>query len=155
MQKVALKLFDPYKGAIKKITTNSPVKSEFTSFSMGWPVIFIAKRGPWNFFEVWRGGGGENFCDIFFFCISPPYKCLWTVPYTIIHIQIPPTGYVGLILRNTAVATQVAVLLRVLWGYSDAPVTKGWEAVVHVVAAEYPHGTLNGTVTCSSHSGVV
>ena len=69
-----------------------------------------------------------------------------------IHIQVPPTGYVGLILCSTTVATQVAVLLRVLCGYSDATVTKGWAATAHAVAAEYPHSTLNGTVTCSSHS---
>ena len=31
-----------------------------------------------------------------------------------IHIQIPPTGYVGLILRSTPVASKVAVPLRVL-----------------------------------------
>ena len=42
--------------------------------------------------------------------------------------------------------------LRVLWGYSDATVTEGWEATTHAVAAEYPHGTLNSTATCSSHS---
>ena len=38
---------------------------------------------------------------------------------------------------------------RVLWGYSDATVTKGWEAeaTAHAVAAEYPHSTLNGTAT--------
>ena len=31
-----------------------------------------------------------------------------------IHMQIPPTGYVGLILRSPAVATPVPVSLRVL-----------------------------------------
>ena len=33
---------------------------------------------------------------------------------------------------------------------SDATLTKGWEATSH---AEYPHSTLNGTATYSSHSG--
>ena len=31
-----------------------------------------------------------------------------------LHIQIPLTSYVGLILRSTVVATQVAVPLRIL-----------------------------------------
>ena len=34
--------------------------------------------------------------------------------WSCIHIQIPLTGYVGLILRSTAMGTQVTVLLRVL-----------------------------------------
>ena len=46
-----------------------------------------------------------------------------------------------------------SVLLRVLWGYSDATVTEGWEATAHAIAAEYPHSTLSGTVTCISHNG--
>ena len=46
---------------------------------------------------------------------------------------------------------QIGVPLRVLWGYSDATVT---EATMHTVAAEYPHSTLNGTPTWSSHSGI-
>ena len=39
-------------------------------------------------------------------------------------------------------------MLEYLGGYTDATVT---EATVHPVAAEYPHSTLNGTQTCSSH----
>ena len=66
------------------------------------------------------------------------------------HIQILPTGYVGLILRSTVEAT---LQVTVLWGYSDATVTKGWEATAQAVAAEYPHSALNSTATCSSHSG--
>ena len=45
---------------------------------------------------------------------------------------------------------QVGVPLTVLWRYSDATVIG---ANVHQVAAEYPHSTLNGIPTCSSHSG--
>ena len=50
----------------------------------------------------------------------------------ILHIQIPLPGcrHTGLILRSTP--------WRVLWGYSDATVTKATE---HVVAAEYPYST--------------
>ena len=44
--------------------------------------------------------------------------------HSLLHIQIPMTSYVGLILCSTTVASQVTVLLRVLWGYSDATVTK-------------------------------
>ena len=60
-----------------------------------------------------------------------------------LHVQIPPTRYV-------CVAYYAIPLF--LWGYSDAFVL---EATVHVVAAEYPHSTLNGTATCSSHSCTV
>ena len=38
---------------------------------------------------------------------------------------------------------QVELPLRVLWGYSDATVTK---------TAEYPCNTLHSTATCSSHN---
>ena len=72
-----------------------------------------------------------------------------------LHIQIPPTSYVGLILCSTLWLLQVTVPLKVQWGYSDATVTKGWEATAHAVAAEYPHSTLKGTPTCSSHSGTL
>ena len=66
-----------------------------------------------------------------------------------INIRLPPTGYIGLILRSTAVAIlQVGVPLRVLWRYSDATVIG---ATVHAVATDYSHGYLNGTTTCSSH----
>ena len=62
------------------------------------------------------------------------------------NIQISFTGYVDLKIRSTAVATQVVVLLKVLWRYSDATVTKGWEATAHAAAAEYPHSSLYGTL---------
>ena len=71
--------------------------------------------------------------------------------HALIHIQISLIGYVGPMLRSTAVATaSFRVPLRVQWGYSDATVTL---AAVHPVAAEYPHSTLNGILTCSSHIG--
>ena len=47
---------------------------------------------------------------------------------------------------------QVGVPWRVLCGYSDATVTG---ATLHAVAREYPCSTLQGTQTCSSHSGIV
>ena len=62
-------------------------------------------------------------------------------------------GYVGLMLRSTRCGyCKSQVLLKVLWGYSDAIVTKSWEATAHAVAADYPHSTLNGTTTSSSHT---
>ena len=68
-----------------------------------------------------------------------------------LHIQIPPTGYIGLIWRSIAVATAGVVPLRVLWGYSDTSVT---EAAYPVAAdPEYPHSTLNSTAIFSSHIG--
>ena len=47
-------------------------------------------------------------------------------------------------------ATASGVPLRVLWGYSTAT---GYTAASITVASEYPHSTLKGTLTCSSHSG--
>ena len=41
-----------------------------------------------------------------------------------------------------------AVPFKVLWRYFDAPVTKGWIATMHAVAAKYPGSTLNGTAIC-------
>ena len=47
MQKGAPKFFDPCKGgALNKITTNFPVKIEFTCFSMGLTRNFHGKKGP-------------------------------------------------------------------------------------------------------------
>ena len=40
----ALKILDPCKEALKKITTNFPVKIEFTCFSMGLTCNFHGKR---------------------------------------------------------------------------------------------------------------
>ena len=69
----------------------------------------------------------------------------------ILEIQIASTGYVGLVLCSTVVATAS-------WSTSEgtmrfnATVT---EATAHPVAAEYPNITLNGTQTCNSYSTVV
>ena len=52
------------------------------------------------------------------------------------YIQIPPTLVFLWLL-------QVAVPLRVLWGYSDTTETEGWEATAHALATEYPHSTIN------------
>ena len=70
----------------------------------------------------------------------------------LIHIKIPPTGHVGLILRSTAVATVSRGTIEDTIRVPDATVTGGWEATTYAGAAEYPHSTLNGTVTYSSHS---
>ena len=65
-----LKFLTLVKGTLKKITTNFPVKIEFTCFSMGLTCNFHGiKEGPWNF---WRsGGGGQKNLAIFFFFIRP------------------------------------------------------------------------------------
>ena len=48
---------------------------------------------------------------------------------------------------------QVAVPLRVLWGYSAATACTVASQPSITVASEYPHSTLNGTATWSSQSG--
>ena len=55
-KKGGLKIFDSCKGGLgKKMTTNFPVKNEFTRLIKlrGWPVIFMAKRerGAWIFWH--------------------------------------------------------------------------------------------------------
>ena len=65
---------------LKKITTDSPLKIEFTCFSMGLTRNFHGKkRGPGIFCGL--KGGPKNFRDKYFFAWGPPYKCLRTVPY--------------------------------------------------------------------------
>ena len=67
------------------------------------------------------------------------------------HIHIPPTSYVSLLLHSTAVTmANLSVFegtMRILCDCYD-------RSSMHVVAAEYPQGTLIGTPTCSSHSGI-
>ena len=76
----ALKIFDTCKGgALKKITTNFPVKFEFKSCSMGLTHNFHGKKGSPKFFKVWRGARKICMIFFFFFASGPPYKCLWTV----------------------------------------------------------------------------
>ena len=65
----ALKIFDPCKGAgeaLKKITTNFPVKIKFTCFSTGLTRNSHGKKGALKFFEVWRGEGAKHFRDKIF-----------------------------------------------------------------------------------------
>ena len=76
----------------------------------------------------------------------------WKKVTSIIHIQIPPTGYVGIIWcstpENTASWSTTGGTLRVRWSYCD-------RIPVHAVAAAYPSSILNSTPTCSSHNGTV
>ena len=51
----ALKIYDPCKGALKKITTDFPLKIEFTCFSMGLTRNFHGKKLHGKNFAVWRG----------------------------------------------------------------------------------------------------
>ena len=69
-KKGALKIFDPCKGGPEKITTEFPLKIEFTCFSMGLTRNFHGKKGGlWNFFAVWRGP--RKIFAINIFCIRP------------------------------------------------------------------------------------
>ena len=68
----------------------------------------------------------------------------------IVHIQIPPTGYVGLILCSTAVATTSWSTFGswTLCRYCD----RSYRTCSSCrVPSWYPHGTVKGTLTCSSH----
>ena len=57
-----------------------------------------------------------------FWCLSYSFT-LCKIKYVFIklHIQIPPTGYLSLILHSTSVATQVAAQYR--WGYYEGTLT--------------------------------
>ena len=70
-----LKIFEPCKGgAWKKITTDFPLRIEFTCFSMGLTRNFHGKKGAWIFFffffAVWRGAP-KNFRDKYFLYRAP------------------------------------------------------------------------------------
>ena len=88
----ALKFLTLVRGALK--ITKFPVKIEFSCISMGWPIIFMAKRGL-KFFEVWRGGG--EISTLFFFLHQAPLSsvCEWSLttmfysfPYLTQHILL-------------------------------------------------------------------
>ena len=68
-----------------------------------------------------------------------------SVQWDSLHIQIPPTGYVGLILCSTAMAT---ASWGYIWMYSDPTVTG---AMAHAIAAGFPCSTLKDTSTGSNH----
>ena len=68
MQKGPLIFFYLCKGALKKhyhhkFSNNNRVEMIFL---WGWPIIFMAKRGPWNFLRSERGGA-KMFAICFFF----------------------------------------------------------------------------------------
>ena len=96
-----------------------------------------------------HGGGGTHILRHTGMCRSNGSlfhkKSLNMAPISYIHIQIPPTGNVSLMLRSIA----VVVPLWVLWKYYDATVTG---VTAHPVAAEYLHSTLKDTHV-AGHSG--
>ena len=98
----ALKMFDPNKGGgLKKITTDFPLKIEFTCFSMGLTPNFHGKKGGLKFFLQSEGGGGQNIFAINIFCIRfPPYKCLWTVHWMVIKDTILHLCYISVKLHK-------------------------------------------------------
>ena len=68
-------------------------------------------------------------------------------------IHIPPDRLCAShITHSTAVATTSRSTVKVLGGYSAATACVVAFQPFVTVASEYPHSTLNGTVTCSSHS---
>ena len=60
-------MFDPniMGGGLEKITTNFPVKIQFTCFSLGLTHNFHGKKGGPEFFEVWRAGARKIFAIFF------------------------------------------------------------------------------------------
>ena len=71
----ALRIFDPCKGALKKITTIFPVKIDVSCFSMGLTRNFYGKKGAAIFFlsfflSVWMGAP-KTFRGIFLHQVSP------------------------------------------------------------------------------------
>ena len=70
-KKGGLEFFDPCKGGPKKITTDFPLKIEFTCFSMGLTCNFHGKKGGPEIFCSLKGGL-KNFCEKNIFCFRPP-----------------------------------------------------------------------------------
>ena len=62
------------RGAPKKITTDFPLKIEFTCFSMGLTCNFHGKKGGPEIFCGLKGGGAENFLRKNIFCFRPPLQ---------------------------------------------------------------------------------
>ena len=70
----SLKFLTLVRGALKTITTDFPLKIEFTCFSMGLTHNFHGKKGGPEFF-LQSEGGPEKFSR-YFLHQAPPYKCL-------------------------------------------------------------------------------
>ena len=88
-------------------------------------------------------------CWVLHKAISP----LFFIVATKLHIQIPPDITWVSCYTVPLWLLQVAVLLRVLWGYSAATACTVAPQPSVTVVLKYPHSTLNCTATCSSHSG--
>ena len=71
-----LKFLTLVRGGLKKITTDFPLKIEFTCFSMGLTCNFHVKKGGPEFFLRSERGALKNFRDKYFLHQAPPYKCL-------------------------------------------------------------------------------
>ena len=71
-KKGPLKFLILVRGALIKITTDFPLKIEFTCFSMGLTHNFHGKKGGPEFFCGLKGGGGRKMFAINIFCIRPP-----------------------------------------------------------------------------------
>ena len=68
-----LKFLTLVRGALKKITTDFPLKIEFTCFSMGLTRNFHGKKGGPEIF-LRSEGGPRKFFSIYIFCIRPPLQ---------------------------------------------------------------------------------
>ena len=79
-KKGPLKCLTLVRGALKKITTDFPLKIEFTCFSLGLTSNFHGKKGGPDFFFFFflrsEGGAPKHFRDKYFLHQGPPYKCL-------------------------------------------------------------------------------
>ena len=67
-----LKFFTLVRRALKKITTDFPLRIEFTCFSMGLTRNFHDKKGPEIFLRF--EGGPRKIFAINIFCIRPPLQ---------------------------------------------------------------------------------
>ena len=89
-KKGGLKFLTLVRGVLKKITTDFPLKIEFTCFSKGSTRNIHGKKGGPEFFAVWRRGGARKFFALNIFLHKPsppPYKCLWTVPEQVLMVS--------------------------------------------------------------------
>ena len=59
-KKGPLKFLTLVRGPWKNYHKFSSKKFSLHDFLRGWLIIFMAKRGPLKFFEVWRGGGAKK-----------------------------------------------------------------------------------------------
>ena len=99
------------------------------------------------------GGGQHNICLGLIRILKPESDLKefnLSKSCTFFHLQIPPDR----LLRSHITQYRYGYCkLEYLWGYYECTLRLLWQTTAHPVAVEYPHSTLNGTPTCSSHIG--